>query len=625
MGIMKKREGYIRYIGKREFHHGMWYGIELIKGQGPNDGTEHGKRYFACKPRQGIFVRLYALKQKVDKSASDPRRINRRRLPLLASSKTLSDHPKRTRSSTSSRSRASTSTSISSTPIPSPSPFQIAQSWKQPNRTAYKLKLNNLSISNQSRPKSTRSQKASSSAHLSPWNEHKNIIRPKSARASKSQSNKASKPVLVKYPNNKHKKKTSNIPSFTLPSPRTPRQSPSQKKGDLSLCDIVDQSSETSDNDSSGSEYMSNQLLGTPKQQRFGFEDDSLCTNNGVILPMDRAQSMQIHKRSKSKKLKKKKRKKKKNVQRVDANQHVRSISIHSNIDEIESYKEYKRRRSKQQQLKKRKEQKETNRIKKYDQRQGFHRRQSKTVDFNMSRSLKHITEESVSSDDDICTLPSLQSTKSASRSNGYSFSVHINKQKNDFDENDLEEKQYQINTETVPLTLRQSYSLSSNGNDCSKHPRLSLAVNDENIDAYDDKLSRRESQICHEYEVNESADNDRNKYQSLIERNKLSLLKKTKSFKSKIYESDSDGLDDCFDDTKEIKFLSRNNYKNKRRSKSFCLSEFQIDESVIEYHVPSVVQAKKRRNKNIKINIHINNDIIAKDKRQKIKKKECV
>merc|ERR1712228_771728 len=206
---------------------------------------------------------------------------------------------------------------------------------------------------------------------------------------------------------------------------------------------------------------------------------------------------MQIHKRSKSKKLKKKKRKKKKNVQRVDANQHVRSISIHSNIDEIESYKEYKRRRSKQQQLKKEKSKK---------RRIGF----------------KNMTEESVSSDDDICTLPSLQSTKSASRSNGYSFSVHINKQKNDFDENE-EEKQYQINTETVPLTLRQSYSLSSNGNDCSKHPRLSLAVNDESIDAYDENLSRRESQICHEYEVNESADNDRNKYQSLIERNKLS------------------------------------------------------------------------------------------------------
>merc|ERR1719229_808197 len=108
-----------------------------MKGYGANDGTEHGKRYFACKPRHGIFVRLYALKQKIDKSASDPRRINRRRLPLLSSSKTASDGPsKRTRSSTSSgaRSRASTSTSISSTPVPSPSPFQIQQSWKQNNR-----------------------------------------------------------------------------------------------------------------------------------------------------------------------------------------------------------------------------------------------------------------------------------------------------------------------------------------------------------------------------------------------------------------------------------------------------------------------------------------------------------
>merc|ERR1712130_1021617 len=334
---------------------------------------------------------------------------------------------------------------------------------------------------------------------------------------------------------------------------------------------------------------------------------------------------MTIHKRSKSKKLKKKKRKKKNKNQRFDTNlSHVRSISIHSNIDEIESYKEYKRRRSKEQELKKRKEQKETNRIKKYEQRQGFHRRQSKTVDFNMSRSLKHITEENVSSDDDICTLPSLQSTKSESQSNGYSFSVHINKENNNnLDENDVdaEEKHYQINTETVPLKLRQSYSLSSNGNDCSKHSRLNLAINDECID----NLNRRESKICHEYDVNEQLNDNQNKYQSLIERNKLSLLKKTKSFKSKIYESDSDGLDDCFDDTKEIKFLSQNNYKNKRRSKSFCLSEFQIDESVIEYHVLSVVNKKRQQNnKNIKINIHINNDIIAKDKRQKIKKKNA-
>jgi len=79
--------------------------------------------------------------------------------------------------------------------------------------------------------------------------------------------------------------------------------------------------------------------------------------------------------------------------------------------------------------------------------------------------------------------------------------------------------------------------------------------------------------------------------------------------------------------DTKEIKFLSQNNSKlmQKRRSKSFSLSEFpfEIDESVIEYHVPSIVQKlNKRRNKNIKINIHINNDIIGGAKQKKNKKK---
>merc|ERR1712129_117525 len=218
--IMKKREGYIRYIGKREFHHGLWYGIELTKGHGPNDGTEHGKRYFACKPRHGIFVRLFALKQKIDKSSSDPRRIHRRRLPLLSSAKTLSENPKRsgTRSSTSSRSRASTSTSISSTPIPSPSPFQIQQSWKQNNRknNNYNLTLNVSSPSTDSyeamRPNSSRStrsnqQTSTPSKHLTPWNQQ-TIIRPKSARASKSRNitrSGISKPVLVKYPKSSKK------------------------------------------------------------------------------------------------------------------------------------------------------------------------------------------------------------------------------------------------------------------------------------------------------------------------------------------------------------------------------------------------------------------------------------
>merc|ERR1711933_361217 len=51
----------------------------------------------------------------------------------------------------------------------------------------------------------------------------------------------------------------------------------------------------------------------------------------------------------------------------------------------------------------------------------------------------------------------------------------------------------------------------------------------------------------------------------------------------------------------------------------------FEIDESVIEYHVPSVIKLNKKRqkHKNIKINIHINNDIIAKGDKKKKKKQQ--
>merc|ERR1712129_203643 len=186
-------------------------------------------------------------------------------------------------------------------------------------------------------------------------------------------------------------------------------------------------------------------------------------------------------------------------------------------------------------------------------------------------------------------------------------------------DEND-EEKQYQVTTTdaAVPLKLRQSYSCSasssnSNGIMGPKQSFLNLSV-----DTVEEQCDKRESKICHQYKVkNESS----NKYGALIERNRNKLLKKGKSFK---YESDSDGMDDFYNEfnTKEIKFLSKKHNFQKRRSQSFSLNRFSIDESVIEYHVPSVLNKIKRRNKNIKINIHINNDIVAKGKRStKIKK----
>merc|ERR1712242_297897 len=68
-----------------------------------------------------------------------------------------------------------------------------------------------------------------------------------------------------------------------------------------------------------------------------------------------------------------------------------------------------------------------------------------------------------------------------------------------------------------------------------------------------------------------------------------------------------------------DLMFISRNNRMDQEETKMDSLREepaklhmhqlsYAIDESVIEYSIPSVT---KRKNQNIKINIHINNDII--------------
>eukprot|EP00485_Elphidium_margaritaceum_P008404 CAMPEP_0202692398 /NCGR_PEP_ID=MMETSP1385-20130828/6786_1 /ASSEMBLY_ACC=CAM_ASM_000861 /TAXON_ID=933848 /ORGANISM="Elphidium margaritaceum" /LENGTH=1378 /DNA_ID=CAMNT_0049347925 /DNA_START=30 /DNA_END=4166 /DNA_ORIENTATION=- len=91
--VLKRGEGFVRYIGRREHHHGTWYGIELTVGEGPNDGTEHGKRYFTCKPRHGAFVREYTIKHRVDTtSATRPRPVIRKHLPALPQSTTVSEN-----------------------------------------------------------------------------------------------------------------------------------------------------------------------------------------------------------------------------------------------------------------------------------------------------------------------------------------------------------------------------------------------------------------------------------------------------------------------------------------------------------------------------------------------------
>ncbi|XP_015600896.1 kinesin-like protein KIF13B isoform X3 [Cephus cinctus] len=58
--------GVIAYVGPTEFASGTWIGVELDAPTGKNDGAVNGHRYFSCRSKCGIFV-------KVDKLIQDRR------------------------------------------------------------------------------------------------------------------------------------------------------------------------------------------------------------------------------------------------------------------------------------------------------------------------------------------------------------------------------------------------------------------------------------------------------------------------------------------------------------------------------------------------------------------------
>ncbi|XP_075391801.1 CAP-Gly domain-containing linker protein 4 [Tenrec ecaudatus] len=54
--VVGQRFGTIRFYGTTNFAPGYWYGIELEKPHGKNDGSVGGVQYFSCSPRYGIFA-----------------------------------------------------------------------------------------------------------------------------------------------------------------------------------------------------------------------------------------------------------------------------------------------------------------------------------------------------------------------------------------------------------------------------------------------------------------------------------------------------------------------------------------------------------------------------------------
>ncbi|XP_026334022.1 CAP-Gly domain-containing linker protein 4 isoform X3 [Ursus americanus] len=54
--VVGQRIGTVKFFGTTNFAPGYWYGIELERPHGKNDGSVGGVRYFSCSPRYGIFA-----------------------------------------------------------------------------------------------------------------------------------------------------------------------------------------------------------------------------------------------------------------------------------------------------------------------------------------------------------------------------------------------------------------------------------------------------------------------------------------------------------------------------------------------------------------------------------------
>ncbi|XP_074640389.1 CAP-Gly domain-containing linker protein 4-like isoform X2 [Tubulanus polymorphus] len=60
--VAGQRKGTVKFIGETQFSPGTWYGIELDRSVGKNDGAVNGVRYFTCRPRRGVFAPISRLK-----------------------------------------------------------------------------------------------------------------------------------------------------------------------------------------------------------------------------------------------------------------------------------------------------------------------------------------------------------------------------------------------------------------------------------------------------------------------------------------------------------------------------------------------------------------------------------
>ncbi|KAI0392450.1 dynein associated protein-domain-containing protein [Xylariaceae sp. FL0594] len=160
------RNAIVRFVGQTSFADGDWVGIELEDGNGKNDGSVQGERYFDCSPGKGMFVRpptVTILQQAAPSAAKPAAPIRRGSRPSIAPSASLrpislNDHSLGRRMSLNAPSpspvpRASRPSSMSRSPPKSPTKqLATGSSSTATSRTGTPSTARALGVASKSRP-----------------------------------------------------------------------------------------------------------------------------------------------------------------------------------------------------------------------------------------------------------------------------------------------------------------------------------------------------------------------------------------------------------------------------------------------------------------------------------------
>ncbi|KAK7099935.1 CAP-Gly domain-containing linker protein 3-like isoform X2 [Littorina saxatilis] len=68
--VAGQRKGTVRFIGETQFAPGTWFGVELDRPAGKNNGSVGGVQYFNCRPKHGVFAPLSRIQKLGDRRFS---------------------------------------------------------------------------------------------------------------------------------------------------------------------------------------------------------------------------------------------------------------------------------------------------------------------------------------------------------------------------------------------------------------------------------------------------------------------------------------------------------------------------------------------------------------------------